>query len=122
MNITLKRTTFTNATTIGELTFDNQKYYTLEDKDRGLKQSTPLEEIKKIKVKSETCIPYGTYQITWSFSNRFQKFMPELINVPGFEGIRIHVGNYANFTTFLKNVTKTKEVILKEPTFIEVYE
>lgn len=122
MNITLKRTTFTNKTTIGELTFDNQKYYTLEDVDRKLTSTMKLEDIKKIKVKSETCIPYGTYQIVWSFSNRFQKFMPELVNVPGFEGIRMHVGNYANYTEYLKNIPKTKEVTLKEPIFIDVYE
>jgi hypothetical protein len=28
-----------------------------------------------------------------SYSNKFKKFLPELINVPGYSGVRIHVGN-----------------------------
>jgi hypothetical protein len=46
-----------------------------------------------VKVKHETAIPYGSYQIVMSFSNRFQQFLPELLDVPGFSGIRIHAGN-----------------------------
>ena len=65
----------------------------LEDPDRGLQDSMSLEEIQKIKVKGNTCIPYGTYDITITYSPRFKKNLPLLLNIKGFEGIRIHSGN-----------------------------
>lgn len=65
----------------------------LEDPDRGLTDSMSLEEIKKIKIKGNTCIPYGTYNITITYSPRFKKNLPLLNNVKGFEGIRVHAGN-----------------------------
>lgn len=73
----------------------NGKYFSdaLEDPDRGLTDSMSLEEIKKIKVKGNTCIPYGTYNITITYSPRFKKNLPLINNVKGFEGIRIHSGN-----------------------------
>lgn len=38
-------------------------------------------------------IPNGVYKIAMTWSPRFDKMMPEVLNVPGFEGIRIHPGN-----------------------------
>ncbi len=72
--------------------------YVLEDKDRGLKQSMPLSQITAIKVPGETAIPEGRYNVIINFSNRFQHDMPLLENVPGYEGVRIHSGNYAKDT------------------------
>ena len=46
-----------------------------------------------MKVYKETCIPYGKYKVVLSMSKRFGKVMPELLNVKGFTGIRIHSGN-----------------------------
>ena len=73
----------------------NNEYFSdaLEDPDRGLTDSMSLEEIKKIKIKGNTCIPYGTYNITITYSPRFKKNLPLLNNVKGFDGIRIHSGN-----------------------------
>ncbi|WP_455763299.1 DUF5675 family protein [Prevotella disiens] len=66
---------------------------TLEDKDRGLKQSMPLDEIEQCKVYGQTAIPSGRYEVRITYSNRFKRPLPLLLNVPGFEGIRIHAGN-----------------------------
>lgn len=93
--------------TIGKL-YINGEYFcdTIEDCDRGLTQDMPLEEIKKIKVAGKTAIPIGTYKISLvvkspKFSN-FTKYpaykfcdgyLPRLVNVPGFEGVLIHIGN-----------------------------
>lgn len=67
--------------------------FILEDKDRGLSADMKLQDILKIKVKGQTCIPAGRYQVKRTFSNRFQKMLPLLLNVPGFDGIRMHPGN-----------------------------
>lgn len=48
-----------------------------------------------VKVFGETAIPEGTYKVIVNYSNRFQKLMPLVLDVPGFEGIRIHPGNTA---------------------------
>ena len=96
MNLNLKRTDFTEESTIGELTI-NGKFicYVLEDKDRGLKQDMDVKEISRLKLYGVTAIPYGTYRVGITMSNRFKKQLPILFNVPGYEGIRIHSGNTA---------------------------
>jgi hypothetical protein len=78
----------------GKLSINSKFFcYTIEDKDRGLTQSMSVEEIAKIKVHSLTAIPLGRYEVTITFSNRFKKPMLQIMNVKGFEGIRIHSGN-----------------------------
>ena len=73
----------------------NNTYFSdaLEDPDRGLISSISLTEIQRIKIKGNTCIPYGTYNITITYSPRFKKNLPLVNNVKGFDGIRIHSGN-----------------------------
>lgn len=94
MNITLNRIAKKAKYTIGKL-YINDQYFcdTLEDTDRGLTQSMTEQQIGSKKVYGETAIPTGTYRIIISYSNKFKKQMPLLLNVPGFAGIRIHSGN-----------------------------
>lgn len=94
MELVLKRETFTEESTIGSLSIDGaMECYILEDKDRGLTDTMPLGEIVATKVYGKTCIPYGRYEVDWTMSARFKKMMPILLNVSGYSGIRIHVGN-----------------------------
>lgn len=94
MELFLQRETFTDKSTIGRLFIDGQfECYVLEDKDRGLKQEMSLNEISQKKVYGQTCIPYGRYEIDVTMSNRFKKELPLLLNVKGYDGIRIHTGN-----------------------------
>jgi hypothetical protein len=94
MELKLIRNIFTNESTIGDLFIDNLFFcYILEDKDRGLSDALSLEQILKVKVYGKTAIPYGRYEIDWTMSARFKVFMPILLNVKGYSGIRIHKGN-----------------------------
>ena len=94
MELRLERKYRNNNYCIDKL-YVNGKYFSdvLEDPDRGLTDNMSLEEIKKVKIKGNTCIPYGTYNITITYSPRFKKNLPLLNNVKGFDGIRIHSGN-----------------------------
>lgn len=60
--------------------------YTVEDRPRDTK------------VYGITGIPIGKYKVVVTMSNRFRKRLPEVLNVPGFEGIRIHSGNSSKDT------------------------
>ena len=95
MQITLKRPKQADSSfTIGELSIDGVFFsHVMEDRDRGLHKTDTLQYIEAVKVKHETAIPYGEYQVVMSFSNKFQVYLPELLDVPGFSGIRIHAGN-----------------------------
>ena len=87
MEILLKRIHKTDNSTIGELSIDGKfQCYVLEDIERD------------VKVKGKTAIPKGKYQIVITMSNRFKIELPLLLNVPNFEGVRIHAGNTAKDT------------------------
>ena len=99
MEIVIKRIAKKSTYTIGKLYIDN-KYFcdTLEDKDRGLKDTMSVEEILSIKVKHETAIPTGNYNVDITYSPRFKRNLPLINNVKGFEGIRVHNGNIPQHT------------------------
>lgn len=89
MKLKLKRDRECNAKgcTFGRLYVDGvQECHTLEDVER------------KVKVHGETAIPVGVYKVVVTFSNRFQRMLPLLSDVPGFTGVRIHAGNSAKNT------------------------
>ena len=93
MNLTLKRLNLTPNDTEGEL-YVNNVYFckTLEDANRDLNKNGQFDNSEK-KVYGETCIPYGKYKIILSYSPKFKRELPEILEVPDFQGIRIHRGN-----------------------------
>jgi hypothetical protein len=100
MLITIDRAWKKDCYTISRLYVNGELFgcNTLEDTDRGLRQDMQLEEIKKKKMYGQTAIPSGSYECVYTYSNRFKKMLPLLLNVKGFEGIRIHSGNSSKDT------------------------
>ena len=106
MELKLKRIARKASYTIGRLYVDGQRFCdTIEDPDRSLRQDVARAAIKRIKVPGETAIPTGRYRVTLGVRSpkMSQKkayefcdgYVPRLINVPGFDGILIHIGNTA---------------------------
>lgn len=86
MELKLNRIFLGSSATIGELYVDGEHIAdTLEDRVR------PEGE----KIYGKTAIPEGTYEMVLSYSPRFKKILPEILNVPNFTGIRIHSLNKA---------------------------
>ena len=86
MELTLTRTTKRKGCTLGVLAVDGKEMCdTMEPTWRDLKMER--------KVKGCTAIPEGRYPVVITLSPKFGKWLPLLLNVPFFEGIRIHAGN-----------------------------
>ena len=111
MKIELVRIAFKETYTIGKLYVDG-KYFSdvLEDVDRGLDSSMSESEILKKKVKGQTAIPTGHYVINITYSPKYKRMMPLLLDVKGFSGIRIHSGNSSKDTEGCLLVGKNKKV------------
>ena len=109
MRLQLIRELKTDKLTSGSLYIDGYfECYTLEDTVRDLGVNC------EGKHKDETAIPTGTYSLILSFSNRFQKYMPEILNVPCFTGVRMHSGNRPDDSSgcVLLGTNKTKEGLI----------
>ena len=82
MHLRVIREPSTAAATLGILLIDGVfACWTLED------------VVRPVKIPGETAIPAVRYAVRLSLSQRFQKLLPEVLDVPGFTGIRIHAGN-----------------------------
>ena len=74
--------------TIGKM-YLNGEYFcdTLED------------AIRLVKIPNETAIPAGIYKVEVTYSPRFKRNLPLLIDVPNYTGIRIHNGSNKDHTS-----------------------
>lgn len=110
MEIEVKRIARKAGYTIGRMSL-NGVYFcdTIEDTDRWLKSTMSVEEVLYKKRKGVTAIPTGKYDVILTFSPRFKRVLPLLLNVKGFEGIRIHPGNNAEDTEGCLLVGENKE-------------
>lgn len=110
MKLTLKRIALRPTYTIGKLYIDDAYFCdTLEDTVRDTNKSGKFDNGEQ-KIKGKTAIPYGTYEIKWTYSPRFKKYTPQLMNVPSFEGIRVHAGNTSDDTEGCLILGENKQV------------
>lgn len=102
MEIQVLRQEYTPKSTIGQMLIDGRfECFTLEDR------------VRPVKIPRETAIPAGRYEVVVNMSNRFKVRMPLLLNVPNFEGVRIHNGNTHEHTDgcILVGASKSQDFI-----------
>lgn len=122
MILELKRIAKKPTYTIGRLFVDG-KYFcdTIEDEDRGLRKPMSTSEIAKIKIKGETAIPTGEYDVLLNvvsprfgkqsfYANLCKGTLPRLDKVTGFSGVLMHCGNTSKDTEGCILVGENKEV------------
>lgn len=122
MEIRVKRIARKDGYTIGRMSL-NEEYFcdTLEDTDRGLKSTMSEEEILSKKRKGITAIPTGKYDVILTFSPRFKRVLPLLLNVTGYQYIRVHNGNRPDSTEgcLLVGENKVKGQVLNSRATLE---
>ena len=96
MKLKVVRETKTDISTIGSLFINGEFFcYTLEDKDRGLKQTDSVLFINAKKIFGLTAIPSGTYKLIVNQSPKFKRMLPRILDIKGFDGVLMHRGNTA---------------------------
>ena len=116
MELILERIAKRKAYTIGRLSIRQQvddeylagyedRYFcdTLEPTWRDYKNGA-------YKIKGKSAIPEGRYAVVISYSPKLKQWLPILLGVPKFEGIRIHAGNTAKDTEGCILVGQNREV------------
>lgn len=87
MKLSVIRNHGTVGYTHGKLYIDGVYFCdTLEDEERD------------VKIPTATAIRKGLYRVILDFSTRFKRVMPHILNVPEFDGVRIHSGNTTSDT------------------------
>lgn len=83
MELIIDRDVITDESATGKLYIDGVfECFTLED------------AIRKVKIFGRTAIPAGRYKLVIDQSVHFDnKFLPHILDVPNFSGIRIHAGS-----------------------------
>ena len=135
MELELRRIARRDTYTIGRLYIDGVRFCdTLEDTDRGLRQDMAVPVLRAKKRKGITAIPTGRYMVTLKvkspkYSLRKQYdfcggYVPRLVNVPAYEGVLIHIGNYPKDTEgciLVGKNTKVGAVLESAATFRKLY-
>ncbi|MCH5176911.1 MAG: hypothetical protein J1F25_02730 [Prevotellaceae bacterium] len=109
MELRIERISVQTDYTIGRLLVDGVYFCdTMEPTDRGLVGTMTAAEVRAVKRKGLTAIPVGRYRVTLAVKSpkmsakvtyRFcDGRLPRLVNVPGYEGILIHIGNFPRDT------------------------
>ena len=98
LNIVITRRYFLQNCTIGSLEVQSADNPTKWVRCCETLEPHALDWSRESKVKGKTAIPCGEYKVRYRFSKKFGQKMPFLENVPHFEGIMFHAGNYPKDT------------------------
>jgi hypothetical protein len=112
MKLELIRDIYTDTSTSGRLYLEGKFFcFTLEDTARPV----------WVKIPGKTCIPEGVYPVIKSFSPRFGKILPELLNVYNFTNIRMHAGNRPEDTDgcILLGLSRAKDSVYRSVEAVE---
>jgi len=100
MDLLIKRQASKDGATLGELFIDGKFFcFSLEDEVR----TGP-------KIPGKTAIPAGQYEVVIDYSPHFGRLLPHILDVPNFDGVRIHAGNFQGDTDGCVLVGNTKGV------------
>ena len=120
LELTIERRYFKSTYCIGKLLVEGMPLSdSLEDKDRGLTSDMPTSKIYLKKVYGQTAIPYGRYEVRLTYSPKYatrpraakyKGLIPEIMEVPGFSNVRLHVGNSSADTSGCPLVGENKVV------------
>lgn len=126
MNLTLQREISTAKSTPGKLFLNGVfECYVLEDVVRERRYDDgSLIEVASWKIANETAIPSGRYAVIIDYSTRFKRQMPHILEVPGFDGVRIHWGNWSFNTEgclLLGRVRNSLDEILQSKVAFDVF-
>jgi hypothetical protein len=87
----IRRIVLAASWTMGVFLWDKGKQpelFVLEDTVREI----PGHPVSEWKLPKTTAIPVGRYKLIMDMSSRFNREMPHILDVPGFDGVRIHGG------------------------------
>lgn len=111
MRIEVRRQWFTDVSTISEVYLDSQFL------------CYGLEPAKKEDGSKPRAIPAGTYDLTIRWSPRFNRLMPHVESVPGFDGVLVHWGNWPRDTEgcLLLGCQKQLDAVLSSKAAFDVF-
>lgn len=92
MELAVERKWFSPKAALGEWRLPSDEFigFSLEDPPRtGPDNVLQPEE----KIPGRTAIPTGRYRLILDWSEKFKQVMPHLVDVPGYEGVRVHIIN-----------------------------
>lgn len=117
MKIDVRRKTCMPDRTLSDIYIDGKFFcYGMEDTFREIK-TQPVKAWKKFGC---TAIPEGCYRVVMNWSNRFSRQMLEILQVPGYSGVRIHNGKGPESTDGCLLVSMTKEFNFSRVAMLEI--
>lgn len=95
MKVKVERFIFSKNYTMSRVYINDEFFsFGLEPYDCGVTKDLPVKDIKEKKKEfGKIAIPLGEYDLVIDLSNKYKRMMPHILNVPAFDGVRVHSGN-----------------------------